>query len=109
MEKPQTETEEALEDTFGVEASLPYALRADQLADGAYRYALENVETGEALAEGVHADDGEALAEGVHADDGEALARFRQSLDGSGLSPDEIAVLRRATRQYERSPGPERG
>lgn len=97
MEKPQTETEEALEDTFGVEASLPYALRADQLADGAYRYALENVETGE------------ALAEGVHADDGEALARFRQSLAESGLSPAEIAALQRATRQYERSPGPERG
>ncbi len=89
MEKPHTETEEALEESFGVEASLPYALRADQLADGTYRYALENVETGE------------ALAEGVHADDGEALARFRQSLAGSALSPDEIAALQRATRQYE--------
>jgi len=97
MEKPQTETEEALEDTFGVEASLPYALRADQLADGAYRYALEDARTGQ------------TLAEGVAADDGEARARFRESLERSELSPEEIAALQRATRQYERAQGQERG
>ncbi len=97
METPHTDTEEAMEDTLGVEPSLPYALRADQLADGTYRYALENAETGQ------------TLAEGVHADDGEALARFRQSLGQSALTPDEIAALQRATRQYERAPGPERG
>ena len=97
MEKPHTDTEEALEDTFGVEASLPYALRADQLADGTYRYALEDARTGQ------------TLAEGVAADDNEALARFRESLEKTELSPEEIAALQRATRQYERAAGPERG
>ena len=97
MEKPHTETEEAMEDTFGVESSLPYALRADQLADGTYRYALED------------ARNGQTLAEGVAADDGQALARFRESLEQSKLSPEEIAALQRVTRQYERAQGQERG
>ena len=100
MQKPQTETGEAREETLDVEASLPYALRADQLADGAYRYALEDAQTGQ------------VLAEGVHADDGAALARFRQSLTESKLSPSEIAALQQATRRYERSAsgrGEERG
>jgi hypothetical protein len=93
MNRPHTETEEALEDTYGVDASLPDALRADQLADGTFRYALENAQTGL------------VLAEGVHADSAEALSRFRQNLERSGLSPDEIQALQQATRQYERPAG----
>lgn len=92
MQEPHTETEEALED-LGVEPTLPYALRADQLADGTYRYALEDTQTGQ------------VLAEGTHAEDQEALARFRKSLAGSDLSADEIKALQQATRRYDRAGG----
>ena len=89
MQEQHTDTEESLEQTYGVEATLPYALRADQLADGTYRYALEDVNAGR------------VLAEGAHADDEEALARFRRSLAQSGLSAPEMEALQQALRQHD--------
>lgn len=76
-----TDTEEAMEDVMGIHPTRHYSLRADQLDDGTYRYALENP------------DNGDTLAEGVHADDAEARRLFRESLDRSGLSKQEIAAL----------------
>ena len=89
QQQPETATEEALEAQYGVEPSRPYSLRADQLEDGTYRYALEEAGTGT------------ILAEGVHEDEQEALARFHDNLAQSGLSPDEIAGLQRAADDYE--------
>jgi hypothetical protein len=91
MRHQLTDTEEALEDEYGVETTLPYSLRADQLTDGTYRYALENPDTGE------------TLAEGIHADEHEALARFRRSLADSSLSTEEVEALQQAVRHYDRS------
>jgi hypothetical protein len=79
--KHHTDTEEALEEVVGVHPTRHYSLRADQLDDGSYRYALEDP------------DSGETLAEGVHADDGEARRLFRENLALSGLSEDEIKAL----------------
>jgi hypothetical protein len=91
QQQPLTDTEEAMIENFGLDASLPYALRADQLDDGAFRYALEDARTGETLAEGIDPDE--------HA----ALGRFRESLAQSRLSRDEIEALQTATRQYDRT------
>lgn len=68
-----TPTERALESELHVHASRHYALRADQLEDGTYRYALEDTRSGTVLAEGV---DPDARA---------AVALFEQSLDRAGL------------------------
>nr|CAA9245115.1 hypothetical protein AVDCRST_MAG63-1623 [uncultured Armatimonadetes bacterium] len=91
QERQHTDTEEALEENYGVEASLPYALRADQLADGTYRYALEDTQTGR------------VLVEAVHAEDHEALRRFQEALPQAGLNASEVAALKQAVRQYDRS------
>lgn len=85
-----TATEDALEQS-GIHASRHYAMRADQLADGTYRYALEIPATGEVLAEGVHADD-------LH-----AMRIFEENLTRSGLTPDEIKGIREAADAYEAS------
>ena len=86
----RTETEETLEQQ-GVSPSLPYALRADQLDDGTYRYALEVSRTGE------------VLAEGTNADEHQALALFKRSLaDSTRLSEAEKNALEIAIQQYDR-------
>ena len=91
-EKPTpTETEEALEDT-GVTPTQHYFLRTDQLADGAFHYALE--ETGTSL----------VLAEAMSADDYQARSQFRDALARSGLSPAEIEALQNALARYDRRP-----
>jgi hypothetical protein len=91
-EKPSpTETEEALEDA-GVTPTQHYSLRADQLADGAFHYALE--ETGS----------GRVLAEAMSADDHEARSQFINALARSGLSPAEIEALQAALARYDRRP-----
>ena len=90
MPERHTDTMDALEDE-GIEPTLPYSLRADQLADGTYRYALENPDTGE------------TLAEGVHADEHEALTRFRQALAKSSLSAEEVEALQQAVLHYDRT------
>ena len=89
-EPQQTRTTEEMEEEFGVTPTRPYALRADQLADGTYRYALEDQETGE------------ALAEGVDREDQTALSKFEASLAASSLSPQEVTAFREALRAYER-------
>ena len=93
QERQHTDTEEALEENYGVEASLPYALRADQLVDGTYRYALEDTRSGR------------VLAEAVHAEDHEALRRFQEALEQAGLSASEVAALKQAVGRYDRSSG----
>lgn len=87
QEPHRTDTQEELEDR-GVHTSFPYFLRADQLADGTYRYALEDEKSGR------------TLAEGVHADAGQALARFEESLRRTDLTADEINALRKNVHQY---------
>ncbi len=89
MPQTHTDTEEALEDEFGVKASQPYALRADQLADGAYRYALEQNDTGQ------------ILAEGVDPVDQKALEKFEQSLAKADLTREERRALLQALLGYE--------
>lgn len=87
---PRTETEETLQQQ-GVSPSLPYALRADQLDDGTYRYALEAARTSE------------VLAEGTDADEHQALALFKQSLaDSTRLNEAEKNALELAIQHYDR-------
>lgn len=88
-EKPSpTKTEEALEDT-GVPPTRHYFLRADQLADGSFHYALEEAGTGK------------VLAEAMHAGDHQARERFQEALVQSGLSPAEIEALKAALSRYD--------
>ena len=82
-------TEDALTDEMGHPPSARYFLRADQMNDGSYRYALEERDTGRVLAEAMHADEHQALAE------------FEKSLASSGLSQDEIETLRHAADRYD--------
>jgi hypothetical protein len=84
-----TPTETALEETFGIHPTRHYAWRADQLADGTYRYALEDPETGA------------VLAEGVHTNDQVAMRKFEDNLANSGLTPEEIRSIRDAADAYE--------
>lgn len=89
MADTHTETEEALEEQFGLQTDFPYALRADQLADGTYRYALE------------HAQTGEVVAEAADPDDSRALEQFRQSLAGASLTGEAREALRTALARYD--------
>ena len=84
-----TATETALEEAFGIHPSRHYTWRADQLADGTYRYALEDTENGA------------VLAEGMHENDQVAMRRFEDNLANSGLTPEEIRSIRDAADAYE--------
>lgn len=84
---PLTQTEQALEDE-GVSPTQHYALRADQLADGSFHYALEDAA-------------GQVIVEAAHVDAHEALTRFENALGRSGLSKPEIEALRNALTQYD--------
>lgn len=82
-------TENALADEMGHPASRRYFLRADQMSDGAFRYALEERETGK------------VLAEAIDPEEHTALAAFEKALSTSGLTPDEIYALRSAADKYD--------
>lgn len=82
-------TEDAIADEIGHAPTCPYFLRADQLSDGSYRYAIEERNTGRVLAEGMHASDHEALME------------FERNLAASGLTREEIEAIRKAADRYD--------
>jgi hypothetical protein len=84
MARANTATQEELENELGVRTSYPYSLRADQLVDGTYRYALEDERTGEILAEGI-----DSSAE-------EAMRRFEADLEQTDLTPAERNAFREA-------------
>jgi hypothetical protein len=90
LDEGETATEAALEDE-GIHHTQHYALRADQLDDGTYRYALENPDTGK------------TLAEGVDGNPDRAIRMFEDNLKASGLSADEVATLIKAIDHYEES------
>lgn len=84
----RTKTEQALE-SAGIHPTRHYILRADQLRDGTYRYALEDTENGQ------------VLAEGANADNRQAIELLVGAIYQCGLSADEIRLLAQATRAYE--------
>lgn len=90
LHEGETATEAALEDE-GVHPTRHYAMRADQLEDGTYRYALEDP------------DSGKALAEGIDANPDRAMRMFEDNLKASGLSADEVSHLTQAIDHYEES------
>jgi hypothetical protein len=91
MARGHTATQKELEDDLGIRTSYPYALRADQLVDGSYRYALENEWNGKLLAEGV----------GASAE--EAMHRFEEGLAQTDITPAERNAFIEAMRKQHAS------
>lgn len=86
-----TATQTELENDLGVKTSRTYALRSDQLQDGTYRYALEDEDTGE------------VIAEGVNEDSSAALLQFEEAIKNAHLTQAERDALFNNLDEYRRT------